>query len=264
MKQPTTFLYEQDEKGIATITLNRPERLNALTFEVYRELTDTFAALRDEGDVRVVVITGAGRAFCSGGDVHDIIGELFSRDIEGLLEFTRMTCELIQNIRALPKPVIASLNGTTAGAGACIALASDLRIASENARIAFLFVKVGLAGTDMLASYLLPRVVGLSKATEILYTGDFVTAAEAERMGLYNRVVPADQLQTATREFAERLARGPAFALGKTKEMLNRELHMDLAAALESEAQAQAICMQHPDYREAYEAFVAKREAKFK
>ena len=264
MKQPTSFLYEQDEQGIATITLNRPERLNALTFEVYRELTDMFAALRDERDVRVVVITGAGRAFCSGGDVHDIIGELFSRDMEGLLEFTRMTCELIQNIRALPKPVIASLNGTTAGAGACIALASDLRIASEEARIAFLFVKVGLAGTDMLASYLLPRVVGLSKATEILYTGDFVTAAEAERIGLYNRVVPADQLQTATQEFAERLARGPAFALGKTKEMLNRELHMDLAAALESEAQAQAICMQHPDYREAYEAFVAKREAKFK
>ena len=264
MKQPASFLYQHDDQGIATITLNRPERLNALTFEVYRELTDMFAALRDERDVRVVVITGAGRAFCSGGDVHDIIGELFSRDMEGLLEFTRMTCELIQNIRALPKPVIASLNGTTAGAGACIALASDLRIASEDARIAFLFVKVGLAGTDMLASYLLPRVVGLSKATEILYTGDFVTAAEAERIGLYNRVVPADRLQTATRDFAEKLARGPAFALGKTKEMLNRELHMDLAAALESEAQAQAICMQHPDYREAYEAFVARREAKFR
>lgn len=264
MKQPTTFLYDQDAQGIATITLNRPERLNALTFEVYRELTDTFAALRDERDVRVVVITGAGRAFCSGGDVHDIIGELFSRDMEGLLEFTRMTCELIRNMRALPKPVIASLNGTTAGAGACIALAADLRIASEEARIAFLFVKVGLAGTDMAASYLLPRIVGLSKATEMLYTGDFVNAVEAERIGLYNRVVPAGDLQRATREFAEKLARGPAFALGKTKEMLDREFHMDFEAALESEAQAQAICMQHPDYREAYEAFVAKREAKFK
>lgn len=264
MKQATTFLYEQDERGIATITLNRPERLNALTFEVYRELTDTFAALRDERDVRVVIITGAGRAFCSGGDVHDIIGELFSRSMEGLLEFTRMTCELIRNIRALPKPVIASLNGTTAGAGACIALAADLRIASEDARIAFLFVKVGLAGTDMAASYLLPRVVGVSKATELLYTGDFVTAVEAERIGLYNRVVPADDLVSATREFAETLARGPAFALGKTKEMLNREFHMDFETALESEAQAQAICMQHPDYREAYEAFVAKRTAKFK
>src|SRR6187431_3397380 len=172
MKQPTTFLYEQDEQGIATITLNRPERLNALTFEVYRELTDTFAALKHESDVRAVVITGAGRAFCSGGDVHDIIGELFNRDMEGLLAFTRMTCELVANIRALHKPVIASLNGTTAGAGACIALASDIRIAAVEAKIAFLFVKVGLAGTDMAASYLLPRIVGLSKATEMLFTGD--------------------------------------------------------------------------------------------
>ena len=264
MKQPTSFLYEQDEHGIATITLNRPERLNALTFEVYRELTDTFAALCDESSARVVVITGTGRAFCSGGDVHDIIGELFSRNMEGLLEFTRMTCELIQNILLLPKPVIASLNGTTAGAGACIALASDIRIASEAAKIAFLFVKVGLAGTDMAASYLLPRVVGLAKAAEMLFTGDFVSADEAERIGLYNRVVPAAELTNATHDFARRLARGPAFALGKTKEMLNRELDMDLLAALESEAQAQAICMQHPDYREAYEAFVAKREAKFK
>ena len=263
MNTPASFLYNLDEHGIATITLNRPERLNALTFEVYRELTDLFAALRHENAVRVVVITGAGRAFCSGGDVHDIIGELFSRNMEGLLEFTRMTCELIQNIRALPKPVIASLNGTTAGAGACIALASDIRIASEEAKIAFLFVKVGLAGTDMLASYLLPRVVGLAKATEMLYTGDFVSAAEAERIGLYNSVVPAADLAAVTHDFAKKLARGPAFALGKTKEMLNRELHMDLQAALESEAQAQAICMQHPDYREAYEAFVAKREAKF-
>ena len=263
MNTPASFLYNLDEHGVATITLNRPDRLNALTFEVYRELTDLFAALRHENEVRVVVITGAGRAFCSGGDVHDIIGELFRRNMEGRLEFTRMTCELIQNMRALPKPVIASLNGTTAGAGACIALASDIRIASEAAKIAFLFVKVGLAGTDMLASYLLPRVVGLAKATEMLYTGDFVSAAEAERIGLYNRVVPAAELSTATHDFAKKLARGPAFALGKTKEMLNRELHMDLQAALESEAQAQAICMQHPDYREAYEAFVAKREAKF-
>src|SRR5690349_24370991 len=178
MKQPATFLYEQDARGIATITLNRPERLNALTFEVYRELTDLFAALRDERDVRCVVVTGAGRAFCSGGDVHDIIGELFSRNMEGLLEFTRMTCELVHNIRSLPTPVIASLNGTTAGAGACIALASDIRIASEDAKIAFLFVKVGLSGADMGAAYLLPRMVGLAKATELLYTGDFVTATE--------------------------------------------------------------------------------------
>jgi enoyl-CoA hydratase/carnithine racemase len=249
---------------VATITLNRPDRLNALTFDVYRELTDTFAALRTESDVRVVVITGAGRAFCSGGDVHDIIGELFARDMAGLLEFTRMTCELIRNMRALPKPIIASLNGTTAGAGACIALASDIRIASEEAKIAFLFVKVGLSGADMAAAYLLPRVVGLAKATELLYTGDFISAQEAERIGLYNRVVPGNQLAATTLEFAERLALGPAFAVAKTKEMLNRELHMNLEAALECEAQAQAICMQHPDYREAYEAFVNKRPASFK
>jgi len=264
MNSPSSFIYEKTESGIATITLNRPERLNALTFEVYRELTDTFATLRDQDDVRVVVITGAGRAFCSGGDVKDIIGELFSRDVEGLLEFTRMTCELVRNIRLLPKPVIASLNGTTAGAGACIALASDIRIATEDARIAFLFVKVGLSGADMGAAYLLPRVVGLAKATELLYSGDFISAHEAERIGLYNQVVPSTaELATATNTLAERLARGPGFALAKTKEMLNRELNMNLEAALECEAQAQAICMQHPDYREAYEAFVAKREPKF-
>ena len=263
MKKPQSFLYEQTDTGIATITLNRPERLNALTFEVYRELTDTFSALRDEKDVRVVVITGSGRAFCSGGDVRDIIGELFARNMEGLLEFTRMTCELIRNMRALPKPIIASLNGTTAGAGACIALASDIRLANEDAKIAFLFIKVGLSGADMGAAYLLPRVVGLTKASELLYTGDFVSAPEAERIGLYNRVVPADQLAETTREFAERLTKGPAFALAKTKEMLNRELNMNLDTALECEAQAQAICMQHSDYREAYEAFVGKRDAKF-
>ena len=263
MNNPKSFLYEQTDAGVATITLNRPDRLNALTFEVYRELTDTLAALRTETDVRAVVITGAGRAFCSGGDVHDIIGELFKRDMEGLLEFTRMTCELVANIRALRKPVIASLNGTTAGAGACIALASDIRIASEEAKIAFLFVKVGLSGADMGAAYLLPRLVGLAKATELLYTGDFISAQEAERIGLYNRVVPGRELTATTRELAERLARGPAFALAKTKELLDREAHMSLEAALECEAQAQAICMQHPDYREAYDAFVAKRAPRF-
>ncbi len=263
MFTPKSFLYEQDESGVATVTLNRPERLNALTFEVYRELTDLFAALRNDTGVRVVVITGAGRAFCSGGDVHDIIGELFARDLGGLLDFTRMTCELIQNMRALRKPVIASLNGTTAGAGACIALAADIRIASEAAKIAFLFVKVGLSGADMGAAYLLPRTVGLAKATELLYTGDFISAAEAERIGLYNRVVPGDKLAQTTREFANRLAQGPAFALGKTKEMLDREATMALVDALECEAQAQAICMQHSDYREAYEAFVGKRTPRF-
>ncbi len=244
MKPVRTFLYQEDG-GIGMITLNRPERLNAITFEVYRELTDFFATLRDEKDVRVVVITGAGRAFCSGGDVRDIIGELQGRDAAGLLEFTRLTCELIRNMRALPKPIIASLNGTTAGAGACIALASDIRIAAEEAKIAFIFVKVGLAGTDMGATYLLPRVIGLAKATELLMTGDFISAEEAERIGLYNRV------------------RGPALGIAKTKEMLNREMHMGLDSGLEAEAVAQALCMQTPDFKEAHAAFIEKREAKF-
>lgn len=262
MLSPKTFLYDE-RGGVATITLNRPARLNALTFDVYRELTETFARLRDEKEVRAVIITGAGRAFCSGGDVRDIIAELFERDIEGQLEFTRLTCDLVRNIRALPVPVIASLNGTTAGAGASIALAADFRIASPEARIAFLFVRVGLCGADMGAAYLLPRVVGLTKAAEMLYTGDFVLANDAERIGLYNRVVPAEELGAETRRLAERLARGPAFALGMTKEMLNREMAASLDGALEMEAQAQAVCMQHPDYREAYEAFVGKREPQF-
>jgi enoyl-CoA hydratase/carnithine racemase len=263
MLKPTSFLYEVRE-GVAWVTLNRPERLNALTFEVYRELTDAFAALQHDGDVRAVVITGAGRAFCSGGDVRDIIGDLQGRDAEGLLEFTRMTCELVRNIRLLRKPVIASLNGTTAGAGACIALASDLRIASTDARIAFLFVKVGLSGADMGAAHLLPRLVGLSKATELLFTGDFITAEEALAAGLYNRVVPASGLASETRAVAERLARGPSFALAMTKEMLNRELDVSLETALEWEALAQAVCMQHPDYGEAYRAFTEKREPRFR
>src|SRR5438105_1182092 len=263
MISPKGFLYEQRD-GIATITLNRPERLNAITFEVYHELTDFFAKLRDETDVRVVVITGAGRAFCSGGDVRDIIGALQGRDAEGLLEFTRLTCELIHNMRALPKPIIASINGTTAGAGACIALASDIRIAAEEARIAFIFVKVGLAGTDMGATYLLPRVVGLAKATELLMTGDFVEANEAEKIGLYNRVVPRAELERTTREFAEKLASGPALGIAKTKEMLNRELHMSFESALEAEAVAQALCMQTPDFKEAHAAFIEKRPARLK
>ena len=262
MTNPKSFLYEQSN-GIATITLNRPERLNAITFEVYHELTAFFATLRDEKDVRVVVITGAGRAFCSGGDVRDIIGELQGRDAEGLLEFTRLTCELIRNMRALPKPIIASLNGTTAGAGACIALASDIRIAAEEAKIAFIFAKVGLAGTDMGATYFLPRVVGFSKATELLMTGDFISAAEAKAIGLYNLVVPRDQLETATREFAEKLVHGPALGLAKTKEMLNRESHMSFESALEAEAVAQALCMQTPDFKEAHAAFLEKRKPKF-
>ena len=259
---PKSFLYE--ERGaVALITLNRPDRLNSLTFEVYRELTGTLAALRSRDEVRVVVITGRGRGFCSGGDVEDIIGELFNRDMSGLLEFTRMTCELIRNIRALNKPVIASLNGTVAGAGAVIALACDLRIAADTAKIAFLFVKVGLAGADMGAAFLLPKVVGLSKATEMLYTGDFISADEAGKIGLYNKVVQASELETETMRWAEKLAAGPAFALGMTKAALNRELDMSLKMALEAESEAQAICMLNPDFREAYQAFTEKRAPGF-
>ncbi len=259
---PKSFLYE--ERGaIAVITFNRPERLNSLTFEIYRELTDIFVALEHRKEVRVVVITGSGRGFCSGGDVNDIIGELFSRDIAGLLEFTRMTCALIHNIRALHKPVIASLNGTVAGAGAVIALASDLRIAADTAKIAFLFTKVGLAGADMGAAYLLPKVVGLGKATEMLYTGDFISASEALHFGLYNKVVAINELENETMAMAQRLAAGPGFALGVTKTALNREMHMSLEQALEAEAEAQAICMLNPDFKEAYQSFVEKRPANF-
>jgi enoyl-CoA hydratase/carnithine racemase len=258
-----TFLYEERDR-VATIKLNRPDRLNALTFEIYRELTDTFRALQSRTEVGSVIITGEGRGFCSGGDVKDIIGQLMGRDMAGLLDFTRMTCELVANIRALRKPVIAALNGVVAGAGAMIALASDLRIASPEARIAFLFVKVGLSGADMGAAFLLPRVIGLSKATELLFTGDFISASEAEKIGLYNRVVSAEELMDEARRWALRLAEGPGFGLAITKEMLNQELNMSLTAALEAEAQAQAICMQHPDYNEAYQAFVEKRKPKYK
>lgn len=263
VESPKSFQFEV-ANGIATLTFNRPEVLNALTFQVYAEMRDLFLSLQERTDVAVVVITGTGRAFCTGGDVKDIIGELFARDMQGLLEFTRMTCDLIKHMRMLRKPIIASLNGTVAGAGAVIALASDLRVASESAKIAFLFTRVGLSGADMGAAWMLPRVVGMAKATEILMTGDFVSAAEAERLGLYNRVVPPDQLRQATQELAEKLAKGPRFGIAMTKEMLNREAHMDVLTALEAESQAQTLCMLHPDFREAYDAFIQKRPAAYK
>jgi enoyl-CoA hydratase/carnithine racemase len=260
---PATFRYEQDALGIATITLDRPDRLNALTFEIYAELRDTFARLRSRPSVRSVILTGAGRGFCSGGDVDAIIGDLVSRDAPALLEFTRMTGALVSNIRALECPVIAAVNGVAAGAGAVIALACDIRVASEHASLAFLFPKVGLAGADMGAAYLLPRVVGFARATELLLLGESVPAADALRMGLVSRVVPSAMLLDEARSYAERLADGPGFATGITKTLLNRELDLDFAAAIEAEAQAQAICMQTADFREAYEAFRAKRPPKF-
>jgi len=260
--QPKGFLYAEEE-GVATVTLNRPEQLNALTFQVYEELRDLFPALERRAEVRSVVITGAGKGFCSGGDVVDIIGKLFERDMPGLLAFTRLTCDVVAGIRALRKPVVAALNGTVAGAGAAIALASDIRIAAPSAKIGFLFVKVGLAGADMGAAYLLPKVVGLGKATELLMTGDVIPAEEAYRIGLYNRLVPQDQLLPGATALARRLAAGPSFALGCTKELLNEELGSDLASALGNEARAQAVCMQTHDFKEAYQAFVAKRAPRF-
>jgi enoyl-CoA hydratase/carnithine racemase len=259
---PKSFRYEE-QGAVATITLDRPATLNSLTFEVYRELTDTFQALRERSPVRAVVITGTGRAFCTGGDVKDIIGDLLHRDAAALLEFTRMTCDLIRAMRALPRPVVASLNGTVAGAGAAIALASDLRVAAETARIAFLFVKVGLSGADMGAAHLLPRVVGLARATEMLMTGEFVEADEALRIGLYNRVVPADRLAEETAALVDRLVRGPAAGLAATKDALEREMDMDLPAALEHEARVQAALMRGPDFREGFAAFMEKRQPRF-
>lgn len=256
------FLYEVRD-GVATLTLNRPEVLNALTFEVYAQLRDLFAALRYNDEVRVVVLTGAGDAFCSGGDVHQIIGALLERDMKAHLEFTRLTGAVVRHMRLLEKPIIAALNGMAAGAGAVLALASDLRLASERARIAFLFSKVGLAGADMGAAYLLPRVVGLGRASELLLFGDAIDAATAERYGLVNRVVPHDDLLNTAHEWAQRLARGPSLALGLTKRMLANEQSMDLAAAIEAEAQAQALLLMGQDHRRFYDAFVAKQKPDF-
>ncbi len=256
------FLYEVSE-GIATLTFNRPEVMNALTFEVYAQLRDLFAGLRSDEHVKAVILTGGGDNFCSGGDVHEIIGELLKRDMKGHLEFTRMTGAVVQNMRLLDKPIIAALNGVTAGAGAVIALASDLRIASEKARFAFLFSKVGLTGADMGAGYLLPRVVGLGRAFELLLLGDTIDAATAERYGLVNRVVPHAELLDAARQWARRLAEGPTLAISMTKHMLNHELSMDLTSALEAEAQAQALMLMGDDHRRFYEAFKAKEKPTF-
>jgi len=260
--KPRSFLYEVDG-AVATITLNRPERLNALTFEVYTELRDAFRALDTEPGCRAIVITGAGRAFCSGGDVEDIIGALLGRDLKALHEFTRLTCELILAMRRCRRPIVGALNGTVAGAGAVIAAACDMRIASETAKIAFLFTKVGLSGADMGAAWLLPRIVGYGLASEMLLTGEFMDAKRAYEIGLYNRVVAQGQVLTDARAMAEQLARGPSVALGVTKQALEAEATLDLEAALAYEAEVQARLMQGPNFREAHEAFRAKRDARF-
>ncbi len=266
MIQPKSFLYDHDpETRVATITLNRPDKLNALTFEVYDELREVFEALDLEPGVRAVVLTGAGeRAFCTGGDVNDIIGELFGRDYQGLLDFTRRTGALILAMIRCRRPIVGALNGQVAGAGAVIAAACDVRIASDDARIAYLFTKVGLSGADMGATWLLPRIVGLGRAAELLLTGSFISAEEAERIGLYNRVVSKAEVRDEARRFAERLARGPSFGLEVTKKMLYREAAMDLESAFAAEVEIQAACMEDPNFRESYDAFVEKRKPQFK
>jgi len=260
---PKTFRYELAPSGVATITLTRPDTLNSLTFEVYEELRDTFAALDHEDAVRAVLITGEGRAFCSGGDVNAIIGELFARDMKGLVAFTRTTGALIRNIRALRRPVVAAVNGTAVGAGAVMALACDFRVASSTAKFGFIFPNVGLCGADMGAAYLLPRVIGLARANELLFLGDIVLAEDALRIGLVSKVVAPEECVAEARKLAERLASGPAFAHAMTKQMLESEATMTLDQAIEAEAQAQAICMQHPDFRTAYESWVKKEPCVF-
>jgi enoyl-CoA hydratase/carnithine racemase len=260
---PKTFRYELAPSGVGTLTFQRPERLNSLTFAVYREMGDFLEELDGDDALRALVVTGEGRAFCSGGDVADIIGELFARDMKGLLDFTRMTGRLIANIRKLRRPVVGAINGVAVGAGAVIALACDFRVASDTASFAFLFPKVGLCGADMGAGWLLPRAVGLAKASELLFLGDRIDAAAAERIGLVNRVVPQAECLAAATALAERLASGPAFAHAMTKQMLESEHAMTLDQAIEAEAQAQAICMQHPDFRAAYDAWKAKQPIVF-
>jgi enoyl-CoA hydratase/carnithine racemase len=262
LRTPESFRYDEAD-GIATITLDRADRLNALTFQVYAELRDLFADLEHQPQVRAVIITGTGRGFCSGGDVEDIIGPLLSYDTAQLLAFTRMTGALITNMRRLSRPVVAALNGIAAGAGAVIALAADFRLATDRSSLAFLFTKVGLAGADMGAAWLLPRVVGLARATEILFLGDKISAEDALRLGLLTRVVPAGDLMTEARALARRLAEGPTFAIGMTKTLLNQEASMGFEQAIEAEAQAQALCMRTPNFPEAHRAFVERRPARF-
>lgn len=258
---PEHFEYDEAD-GVATIRLNRPDRLNALTFESYAELRDTFVALRTRDSVRSVVLTGTGRAFCSGGDVEDIIGAMETMPDARLFEFTRMTCDLIENIRLLEKPVIAALNGTTCGAGAVMAIAADLRIATPKAKIAFLFVKVGLSGADMGAAWLLPRIVGLGNASELLMRGEFIAPERAHEIGLYNRVVAEDELMATAGEWARGLADGPAMGLAVTKRMLNAEASMTLREAMQAEGWVQGECMRHPDYKDVVAGFNARKAEK--
>ena len=260
--QPQHFLWEVRDR-VATIRLNRPERKNPLTFESYAELRDTFRALPYADDVDVVVFASNGGNFCSGGDVHEIIGPLVGMEMKQLLQFTRMTGDLVKAMIGCGKPIIAAIDGVCVGAGAIVAMASDLRLATPEASTAFLFTRVGLAGCDMGACAILPRLIGQGRAAELLYTGRTMTAAEGERWGFFNSLHPADQLEAQAAALATRLAAGPTFAHGITKTQLNQEWNMGIEQAIEAEAQAQAICMQTADFERAYLAFVAREKPVF-
>ncbi|ALV29428.1 MULTISPECIES: enoyl-CoA hydratase family protein [Pannonibacter] len=260
--KPRHFLWQVKDR-IARVSLNRPDRKNPLTFDSYAELRDTFRALVYAEDVDVVVFTSNGGNFCSGGDVHDIIGPLVGLDMKGLLAFTRMTGDLVKAMIGCGKPIIAAVDGVCVGAGAIIAMASDLRLATPEAKTAFLFTRVGLAGCDMGACAMLPRIIGQGRAAELLYTGRTMSAAEGERWGFFNALHEADKLEEEAMALAARLASGPVFAHGITKTQLNQEWNMGLEQAIEAEAQAQAICMQTQDFARAYHAFVAKQKPVF-
>ena len=259
---PTHFLWGFAD-GVATVTLNRPERKNPLTFESYAELRDTFRALVYANAVKAVVVRGAGGNFCSGGDVHEIIGPLVRMEITDLLAFTRMTGDLVKAMRNCPQPIIAAVNGVCAGTGAIMAMASDIRLAAPDAKTAFLFNRVGLAGCDMGACAMLPRIIGQGRASELLFYGRSMSAEEGERWGFFNKIVAADELEKEAQDWAAKLAAGPTFANAMTKSQLHQEWSMSLDMAIEAEAQAQAICMQTKDFNRAYDAFVAKRRPAF-
>jgi enoyl-CoA hydratase/carnithine racemase len=256
------FSFELSD-GIGTVTFQRPEKLNALTFEVYADLRDLLWEVPQREDVRVLVITGEGRGFCSGGDVDEIIGELMKMDPRGLLDFTRMTGGVVQRMRECPLPIVAAVNGVAAGAGAVIALASDIRLLARSASFAFLFTQVGLAGADMGSAYLLPRLVGLGRATELLLLGDKVTSERAFEIGLASQVLEDEDLRPAAAALAGRLAAGPTFAYATTKLLLSREIDMDLAGSLELEAMAQALLMKTEDHAEFYRAFTEGRDPRW-
>ncbi|MGH7089144.1 MAG: enoyl-CoA hydratase family protein [Stellaceae bacterium] len=259
---PQHFRWQRDGT-VAVITLTRPEKKNPLTFESYAELRDTFRALRQARDIKLVVLTGAGGNFCSGGDVHEIIGQLTRMAMPELFAFTEMTGDLVKAMRAAPQPILAAVDGVCAGAGAILAMASDLRYGTAVAKVACLFPRVGLAGCDRGACAMLPRIIGQGRAAELLYTGRAMAGAEAERYGFFNALFPPDRLLDETMAQARRLAAGPTFAHAMTKAMLHREWAMDLDSAITAEAQAQALCMATGDFRRAFEAFAAKRKPVF-